>query len=314
MVKVLDFVQFGGAGGNRTHDLRVKSPLLCQLSYGPAPQDRHPASLTHLNKQGCGLHTTGTVVDVCYGTLFSDHLALKTPRLVVEVMQESTKEGSAGDWWRVLRPEDAANLSVYSRPRPPFSGVSPTLLVVDVTEAFVGPNLPVAEAQEQWRQACGEKAWAAMPAIRSLLAAFRTAGRPVIFTTPDGSQRWTGSVTRGTTASDIPKGREVVPEVAPLCSEWVLRKPKASAFFGTPLVSSLIRGGCDTLVVAGGTTSGCVRATAVDGFSHGFEIMVAEDGCFDRATLNHLVNLADLDAKYARVLPASKILSLLGFH
>ena len=218
----------------------------------------------------------------------------------------------SGDWRSVLSEEDAANLSVYSRTRQPFEGRSPILLVVDVTQAFVGPNLPVAEAQKTWRQACGEKAWAAVPAIQQLLEAFRAAGRPVIFTTPDGGQRWTGPVTRGTTTADVPEGREIIPDVAPREGEWVLRKPKASAFFSTPLVSSLVNRGCDSLVVAGGTTSGCVRATAVDGSSYGFEILVAEDGCFDRARLNHLVNLADLDAKYARVLPTAEILALLA--
>lgn len=218
------------------------------------------------------------------------------------------------DWRSVLSAEDAASLSVYSRTREPFGGKSPILLVVDVTEAFVGPDLPVAEAQKTWRQACGEEAWAAVPAIQKLLGAFRAAGRPVIFTTPDGNQRRTGPVTRGTTTADVPEGREIIAEVAPREDEWVLRKPKASAFFSTPLVSSLVNRGCDSLVVAGGTTSGCVRATAVDGSSYGFEMLVAEDGCFDRARLNHLVNLADLDAKYARVLPASEILGLLGME
>lgn len=218
----------------------------------------------------------------------------------------------SGDWREVLGAEDAASLSAYSRRRGPFGGVAPTLLVVDVTEAFVGPNLPVAEAQKTWRQACGEKAWAAVPAIGRLLEAFRSAGRPVIFTTPDGRQRWTGPVTRGTTTADVPEGRQVISALEPRADEWVLRKPKASAFFGTPLVSSLIHGGCDSLVVAGGTTSGCVRATAVDGSSHGFEMLVAEDACFDRVSLSHLVSLADLDAKYARVLPTARILTLLA--
>lgn len=236
----------------------------------------------------------------------------RTARVSVAMAELKQTLRGSGNWREVLSAEDAASLSVYSRQRTPYSGASPTLLVVDVTEAFVGPNLPVAEAQETWCQACGDRAWAAIPAIRRLLEAFRAAGQRVIFTTPDGNQRWTGPVTRGTTTADIPAGREVISAVEPLENEWVLRKPKASAFFGTPLVSSLIHSRCDTLVVAGGTTSGCVRATAVDGSSYGFEMLVAEDGCFDRATLNHQVNLADLDAKYARVMPASEILDLLA--
>ena len=216
------------------------------------------------------------------------------------------------DWRTVLSAEDAANLAGYSRPRKPFVGKSPTLLVVDVTEAFVGPDLPVAEAQEVWRQACGAKAWAAIPTIVGLVDVFRSARLPVVFTTPDGGRRWTGPATRGTSAAGRAAGREVIAQLQPRQDEWVLRKPKASAFFGTPLVTSLINRGCDTLVLAGGTTSGCVRATAMDGCSYGFEVLVAEDACFDRAVFNHLVNLVDLDAKYARVMPAAEIRSLLG--
>jgi nicotinamidase-related amidase len=223
------------------------------------------------------------------------------------------RESTSGDWRSVLGAEDAGNLARYSRQRGPFEGGSPTLMVVDVTEAFVGPDLLVAEAQETWRQACGEKAWAAVPAIVRLIDAFRRANRPVMFTTPDGGQQWTGPVTRGTSSADQAAGRQIIAPLTPAEDEWVLRKPKASAFFGTPLVTSLVNIGCDTIVLAGGTTSGCVRATAVDGCSYGFEMLVAEDGCFDRATLSHLVSLADLDAKYARVLPADQIIHTLGF-
>ena len=214
------------------------------------------------------------------------------------------------DWRRVLGSEDAANLARYARSRGPYAGSSPVLVVVDVTEAFVGPDLPVAEAQEEWRQACGERAWAAIPAIKRLVESFRSANRPVVFTTPDRVPRRRSRVTDGTNAGDDPTGLEIVSALTPLVDEWVLRKPKASAFFGTQLTSSLVDSGCDTVVLAGGTTSGCVRATAVDGFSHGFEVLVAEDACFDRVGLSHLVTLADLDAKYARVLPTAEILGL----
>ena len=92
--------------------------------------------------------------------------------------------------------------------------------------------------------------------------------------------------------------------MTPRQDEWVLRKPKASAFFNTPLAGWLLDKDCDTVVLAGGTTLGCVRATAVVGSSHGFEVLVEEDACFDRVALRHLVSLADLDARYARVLSA----------
>ncbi len=219
-----------------------------------------------------------------------------------------------GDWREALGQEDAGNLVRYTRTRGPFEGTSPVLMVVDVTEAFVGPDLPVAEAQNAWRQACGAKAWAVIPNIVKLIDSFRSANRPVVFTTPDGGQRWTGPVTRGTSGADQAAGRAIIPAVAPRDHEWVLQKPKASAFFGTPLPSALINLRCDTLVLAGGTTSGCVRATAVDGCSYGFEVLIAEDACFDRAVLSHSVSLADLDAKYARVIPTAAVPDLLGFN
>ena len=85
-------------------------------------------------------------------------------------------------------------------------------------------------------------------------------------------------------------------------------KPKASAFFDTALVSYLIRRGVDSLVVTGATTSGCVRATVVDGHSHGYPTFVVEDACFDRSRLSHGVNLFEMNAKYADVVTASELI------
>ena len=100
---------------------------------------------------------------------------------------------------------------------------------------------------------------------------------------------------------------EVVAEIAPLPDEPVLPKTKPSLFHGTPLLDLLVADGIDSLVVTGGTTSGCVRATVVDAFSHNLAVLVAEDGVFDRGELSHAVNLFDMDEKYADVLPAAEI-------
>lgn len=202
-------------------------------------------------------------------------------------------------------------LARYARPREPYAGSSPTLLVVDVTEAFVGSDVPVLEAQKEWRQACGERAWSAVPAIMRLVESFRSAKLPVVFTTPDRAPRRRGQVT-GKVRTDDARGLDVISALQPRAEDWVLRKPKASALFETPLADYLVEAGCDTVVLVGGTTSGCVRATAVDASSHGFEVLVAEDACFDRVSLSHLVSLADLNAKYARVLSATGILDLLA--
>ena len=82
----------------------------------------------------------------------------------------------------------------------------------------------------------------------------------------------------------------------------MIKKTKASAFFGTPLREVLHDLNVDSLFVCGTTTSGCVRATIVDAFSHGLKCFLVEEGTFDRFELSHLVNLWDINAKYADVI------------
>ena len=91
-----------------------------------------------------------------------------------------------------------------------------------------------------------------------------------------------------------------------------MRKPGPSAFFGTPLLPYLVQHGVDTLVIAGGTTSGCVRATTVDAATLGFRVGVVEEGVFDRFEISHNVALFDLNAKYADVMTLDQIETYLG--
>jgi nicotinamidase-related amidase len=81
----------------------------------------------------------------------------------------------------------------------------------------------------------------------------------------------------------------------------VIKKQKPSGFFGTNLASYLTLFGCDSLIVVGTTTSGCVRATVVDAFSLNYRVILAEEGCFDRSEASHAVSLCDMHAKYADV-------------
>lgn len=222
----------------------------------------------------------------------------------------SRSQGEARSWPQWLPDDEAAVLSTYARERAPYSGESPVLLVIDVTESFVGPDLPVADAQLVSRQACGFRAWVAIPQIARLVAHFRASGWPVVFTVPDPSQSWVGAATRG--AVDDRVGSDVVDEIRPLDNEEVLVKAKASAFFGTPLISGLVRQGHDTVVLVGGTTSGCVRATAVDATSFGFEVLVPSDAVFDRIESAHTASLVDVDVKYGRVHSTSEVVGMLG--
>ena len=93
--------------------------------------------------------------------------------------------------------------------------------------------------------------------------------------------------------------------------ETLISKKYASGFFGTDLVSRLNALRVDTIILTGCSTSGCVRATAVDGVSYGFRIIVVEDAVGDRSELTHLVNLADIDAKYGDVVSTVEVMEYL---
>ena len=104
---------------------------------------------------------------------------------------------------------------------------------------------------------------------------------------------------------------DIIPEVGPLEGEVVLRQTAPSAFFGTPLAAQLNYLGVDTLIVAGESTSGCVRASVVEGTSYRFRMIVVEECVFDRHEAAHAINLFDMNQKYADVIPTAEVLEYL---
>jgi nicotinamidase-related amidase len=104
---------------------------------------------------------------------------------------------------------------------------------------------------------------------------------------------------------------ELMPQVAPADGELVVVKQYASAFFGTSLASTLVSAGVDTVVVLGVSTSGCVRASAVDALQYGFVPLVVREAVADRDDGPHEANLYDLQAKYAEVLDAQTAVAYL---
>ena len=86
-------------------------------------------------------------------------------------------------------------------------------------------------------------------------------------------------------------------------------KQKPSGFFGSNMASYLTLLGCDSVIVTGTTTSGCVRATVLDAFSLNYRIALAEEGCFDRSQASHAINLCDMNAKYADVVKTDEVLA-----
>jgi maleamate amidohydrolase len=201
-------------------------------------------------------------------------------------------------------------------------GKRPALLVIDVNWAFCGDRPePILDSIKRWRNSCGEDAWAALPFIRSLIDKCHDKGVPVLYTTgvrrddnwDSGSWLWKnsrGDEDRQTVASNL-DGNEIVTPIAPGPQDIVVLKQKPSGFFGTNMASYLTLFRCDSVIVAGTTTSGCVRATVLDAFSLNYRIALAEEGCFDRSQSSHAINLCDMNAKYADVVKASEVLAFL---
>lgn len=185
-------------------------------------------------------------------------------------------------------------------------GTVPALLMVDLYLRVFGDGPePLEEAIERFPSSCGMSAWNALPPLRQLLGTARTQEVEVIHTTgePRREADLGGASKQARDPRDIapPEGYRIMPDLVPGEEELVIYKTRASAFFGSPLSTALRLRGIDTLVVAGETTSGCVRATAVDAYSHGLSVVIVEEATFDRSPTSHKINLYDLHHKYATV-------------
>ena len=186
-------------------------------------------------------------------------------------------------------------------------GEHPALVVVDFCRAYLDPDSPLYAGVEDARESC----------LR-LVAAARRTPIPVLHTRvefqPGGADggvffRKVGALecfVRGNPLGDYGDGLE------PAEGEVVVAKQYASGFFGTSLASTLTSLGIDTLIITGVSTSGCVRATALDACQHGFVPIVVRDACGDRDQRVHEANLFDLDAKYADVVSEQEVLDYLA--
>jgi maleamate amidohydrolase len=185
-------------------------------------------------------------------------------------------------------------------------GRRPAVLVVDVALAYVDPASPLYAGVED-----------VVTSVARVLGVAREAGHPVLHTRvryarggADGGLFWRKVPSLAVFEEGSPLA-DPVPEVAPLPGEVVVTKQYASAFFGTSLASTLRALGVDTVVVTGLTTSGCVRATAVDALQHGFAPVVVREAVGDRDPRPHEANLLDLQAKYADVVDEASVVRVL---
>ena len=216
-------------------------------------------------------------------------------------------------WDDVIGADERLIARHYETQRP--LGSRPALLLIDCySKVFGSRPQPLAEAIEQWPATCGTAGWQALPHLEELLAGARAAGVPVIHTTGEarpGARLGAATLRARVEGEDELAGYEIVPSLQPVDGELVARKSRASAFFGTPVSTWLRQLDADTLIVAGETTSGCVRASVVDAYSLGLRVAVVEEATFDRSLLSHKVNLFDMHLKYASVLHLSEVLEYL---
>ena len=183
-------------------------------------------------------------------------------------------------------------------------GRAPAIIVVDFIKAYTQPGSPL------YAPAVVEAAKATVP----LLKAAREKGVPIIYTRviyhPSGADG-------GLFVKKVPALRkmvegeplaDIVPELPPGPDDVILIKQYASSFFGTSLAAMLTARGIDTLVITGCSTSGCVRATALDAMQYGFRPIVPRECVGDRHDGPHEANLFDINAKYGDVMPLSDVM------
>jgi nicotinamidase-related amidase len=218
-------------------------------------------------------------------------------------------------WDRFLTEQDKAHLTASKQRKTGF-GKKPAVVLIDLYRWVFGDRPePILESIKTWPSSCGLAGWQALPHIQKLIATAREAGVPVIHVTGlDVIPGWSGDGQKGKTPEELERWNrryDIVDEVAPIEGEAVLRKSSPSAFWGTPLAGHLNGLGVDTLIVAGESTSGCVRASVVDGKTYRYKVIVVEEGVFDRHEAAHAINLFDMNQKYADVLSLEEVIQYL---
>lgn len=196
-------------------------------------------------------------------------------------------------------------------------GKRPALFIIDVQYNFCGdtPGEPILEGVKTYRTHCGEAGWKTVPHIERLMHICREKNFPIFYTV---SERRSDLLDSGVQVGKSHRGgektvlagthaTETVAPLAPRPEDILISKRKPSAFFGTPLMSHLNFLDVDTIVLTGCTTSGCIRATAVDAFSFNFKVVIPEETTFDRFESSHAMSLFDLNCKYADVIGADEV-------
>jgi maleamate amidohydrolase len=204
--------------------------------------------------------------------------------------------------WQDVVPPDVLELYKHYH-RDLYVGEAPALIAIDLYEsAYRGGARPVMEVA---------KTYPSSPTQR-LFAAARAAGLPIFYSTGETRDDAKPAAVRATNrrmAGAESDDYEIKAEFKPQPGDTIIRKMRASAFFGTPLIAHLTQLGIKSVVMLGESTSGCLRASAVDAYSHGFHVTLAEECCYDRSMISHKINLFDLHHKYADVMKTDDIVA-----
>lgn len=195
-------------------------------------------------------------------------------------------------------------------------GERPAVIVIDAQRYMVGE--PGRDAQ--WPSSCGDVGRAAVAQIASVVQAAQGRGVPCFFTRfeleRDGSDIGVYGRKRALLDSEHwclagTRGAELVPELEPAPGDLVFVKKKPSGFHGTPLLGYLVDRRIDTVIIMGGATSNCVRATVFDASSWNFRAIVPQEAVFDRIPISHAISLFDMDRQFADVVPSADVIRYL---
>jgi nicotinamidase-related amidase len=214
--------------------------------------------------------------------------------------------------WKDIVSQDILDIyAIYQRKV--SVGPNPALLAIDLYECvYAGGPQPPAKLAKSHPNSCGHYAYDAIEPTKRLFAAARGAGLPIFYSTGDTRDESRPNFVSATKRVRPPvKASEyaIRPEFKPQPNDVVITKQRASAFYGTPLLAHLTQLGIQTVIVCGESTSGCVRASAVDAYSSGFHVVLAEECCFDRSELSHKVNLFDMHHKYVDVMHVDEVVA-----
>ncbi len=215
-------------------------------------------------------------------------------------------------WKDVISPEVLDVYACYKRKM--FVGPNAALLAIDLYEVvYRGGAAAAAQARQDPSEflrrirPCRDRADQAAVRRRARSAACRSSIRPA--TPAPKAVRTSSPPPSACGRRSIPSDYVIRPEFKPQPGDVVITKQRASVFFGTPLMAHLTQLGIQTLIVCGESTSGCVRATAVDAYSNGFHVVLVEECCFDRSQLSHKVNLFDMHHKYTDVMHVDEVVA-----